>query len=92
MSGVHMDSQAAYELASQGLMRPANNKLPVVFGLKCVHFDPPNFTLGKKEFTKLLKCFMYCMIYINDITENVFYTLLKFRNPIAWVYPYHTNV
>ncbi|CAK1599270.1 unnamed protein product [Parnassius mnemosyne] len=45
LSGLHMDSQATYEVASQGLIRPANSKLPVIYGLKCVHFDPPNFTL-----------------------------------------------
>ncbi|XP_034841543.1 pseudouridylate synthase TRUB2, mitochondrial [Maniola hyperantus] len=45
LSGLHMDSQATYELASEGLLRPANSKLPVIYGIKCVHFDPPNFTL-----------------------------------------------
>lgn len=47
MSGLHMDSQTTYELASQGVIRPANNKLPVLYGIKCVYFQPPNFTLGK---------------------------------------------
>lgn len=42
-----MESQTMYELASQGLIRPANNKLPVVYGLKCVDFKPPHFELGK---------------------------------------------
>lgn len=42
-----MDSQTTYDLASEGLLRPANSKLPVIYGIKCVHFDPPNFTLGK---------------------------------------------
>lgn len=45
-----MESQTMYELASQGPIRPANSKLPVIYGLKCVHFDPPNFTLGKHNF------------------------------------------
>lgn len=47
-----MDSQTMYELASQGVIRPANSKLPVLYGIKCVHFDPPNFTLGKVTIQK----------------------------------------
>ncbi|XP_013187947.2 pseudouridylate synthase TRUB2, mitochondrial [Amyelois transitella] len=45
LSGIHKDSQTGYELASQGLIRPANSKLPLVYGIKCVHFAPPDFTL-----------------------------------------------
>lgn len=41
-----MESHTIYELAAKGLIRPANSKLPVLYGLKCVHFAPPNFTLG----------------------------------------------
>lgn len=50
LSGVHMESQTAYELACEGLIRPSNSKLPVIYGIKCVHFSPPNFTLGKYFF------------------------------------------
>ncbi|CAF4838119.1 unnamed protein product [Pieris macdunnoughi] len=45
LSGLHMESQTTYELAAKGLIRPANSKLPVIYGLKCVHFAPPDFTL-----------------------------------------------
>ncbi|CAB3259348.1 unnamed protein product [Arctia plantaginis] len=45
LSGLHMESQTTYELASKGLIRPAESKLPVVYGIKCVSFEPPNFTL-----------------------------------------------
>ncbi|KAJ8734442.1 hypothetical protein PYW08_013692 [Mythimna loreyi] len=44
-SGLQMNSQITYDLASQGLIRPADNKLPVIYGMKCVYFNPPNFTL-----------------------------------------------
>lgn len=54
LSGLHMESQATYEMASEGLIRPANSKLPVIYGIKCVHFDSPNFTLGKD-----LECYYY---------------------------------
>ncbi|XP_049887998.1 pseudouridylate synthase TRUB2, mitochondrial [Pectinophora gossypiella] len=45
LSGIHIESQTAYELASQGLIRPASSKLPILYGIKCVYFEPPNFTL-----------------------------------------------
>ncbi|CAG4927784.1 unnamed protein product [Colias eurytheme] len=45
LSGLHMESQTTYELAAQGLIRPANSKLPVLYGIKCVSFEPPNFIL-----------------------------------------------
>ncbi|XP_017771216.1 PREDICTED: probable tRNA pseudouridine synthase 2 [Nicrophorus vespilloides] len=45
MSGVDMQSQTAYDLAIKGPIRPANSKLPLIYGLKCVHFQPPNFTI-----------------------------------------------
>lgn len=45
LCGVDMQSQAAYELASQGLIRPANSKLPILYGIKCVEFNNPDFTI-----------------------------------------------
>lgn len=42
-----MQSQAAYELAVQGLMRPADNNIPMIYSIKCVDFTSPEFTLGK---------------------------------------------
>nr|CAG4647266.1 EOG090X0AGI [Megafenestra aurita] len=43
--GVDPSSQTAYEFASKGLLRPANNGPPLVYGIKCIHFGPPDFTL-----------------------------------------------
>lgn len=45
MSGVDMQSQTAYELAVQGLVRPMNSKIPVIYGIKCVEFNGPEFTI-----------------------------------------------
>lgn len=45
LCGVDPHSQAAYELAVGGLIRPANNQLPLVYGIKCIHFQRPDFTL-----------------------------------------------
>ncbi|KMQ94988.1 putative trna pseudouridine synthase 2-like protein [Lasius niger] len=43
--GLDMQSQAAYELAVQGLVRPADNNIPIVYTIKCVDFKSPEFTL-----------------------------------------------
>ncbi|XP_053380777.1 pseudouridylate synthase TRUB2, mitochondrial-like [Mercenaria mercenaria] len=45
-AGVNPHSQEAYELASQGLVRPADdNTTPILYGIKCIEFTPPDFTL-----------------------------------------------
>ncbi|XP_072935391.1 pseudouridylate synthase TRUB2, mitochondrial [Epargyreus clarus] len=64
LSGLHMESQTMYELASQGVIRPANNKLPVLYGIKCVHFDPPNFTLEVQSVNEYDK---YLWTLIHDL-------------------------
>nr|CAG4641071.1 EOG090X0AGI [Eulimnadia texana] len=43
--GVNPTSQTAYELASRGLLRPAINGPTLIYGLKCIDFKPPDFTL-----------------------------------------------
>lgn len=45
LCGVDPHSQAAYDLAVGGLIRPSNNRLPLVYGIKCIHFNRPDFTL-----------------------------------------------
>lgn len=73
LSGVHMESQTAYELACEGLIRPTNNKLPVLYGIRCVHFNTPNFTLGKHieltscSYHRLLFWFHSCTLDEIDI-------------------------
>lgn len=47
LCGVEMNSQAGYELAIQGPIRPAESKVPLLYGIKCVHFELPHFTIGK---------------------------------------------
>lgn len=46
LCGVDIQSQAAYELATRGLVRPSNSKTPLLYGIKCVHFESPDFTIG----------------------------------------------
>lgn len=46
-SHVDLSSQDAYELAVKGLLRPQDKSPPILTGLRCLHFKPPQFTLGK---------------------------------------------
>ncbi|ALC41203.1 CG7849 [Drosophila busckii] len=45
LCGVDLQTQAAYELACKGLLRPADNSQPVIYGIKLIHFERPHFTL-----------------------------------------------
>ncbi|KAK6470989.1 mitochondrial mRNA pseudouridine synthase Trub2 isoform X1 [Huso huso] len=44
-SGVDLKSQEAYELAVKGLLRPLQKTPPIITGVRCVRFAPPEFTL-----------------------------------------------
>lgn len=44
-SNVDMSSQEAYEMAAQGSLGPDGKTVPILTGLRCIHFQPPNFTL-----------------------------------------------
>jgi len=44
--GIDMHSQEAFQLFCSGPTRPFSQQtLPLLFGLKCLHFKPPEFTL-----------------------------------------------
>ncbi|XP_014481266.1 PREDICTED: probable tRNA pseudouridine synthase 2 isoform X2 [Dinoponera quadriceps] len=45
LSGIDMQSQAAFELAARGLVRPTDRKIPMIYSIKCIDFTPPEFTL-----------------------------------------------
>lgn len=45
MCGVDMQSQAAYDLAVKGPIRPAKNDIPVIYSVRCLEFKKPYFTL-----------------------------------------------
>lgn len=47
LCGIDIQSQAAYELAVKGLLRPADSNIPMIYTVKCVDFSPPEFMLGK---------------------------------------------
>lgn len=43
--GLDVQSQAAYELAAQGPIRPSSKHMTIMYGIKCIEFVPPNFTI-----------------------------------------------
>lgn len=56
-SNVDMSSQEAYEMAARGLLGPQGKTVPILKGLRCIHFQPPHFTLGKTSSSgKHLSC------------------------------------
>ncbi|XP_025829327.1 mitochondrial mRNA pseudouridine synthase Trub2 [Agrilus planipennis] len=64
LCGVDNQSQAAYELAIRGLIRPASSKIPVLYGIKCVNFQSPQFTI---EVQCINEYEMYLKTLIHDI-------------------------
>ncbi|XP_061195188.1 pseudouridylate synthase TRUB2, mitochondrial-like [Saccostrea echinata] len=45
-AGVIPNSQEAYDLLKQGLVKPMNSLTPpLIYGVKCIKFEPPHFTL-----------------------------------------------
>lgn len=64
VSGIDIQSQAAYEFAVKGLMRPANNDIPMVYSIKCVDFTSPEFTL---EIVAINENEMYLKTLVHDL-------------------------
>ncbi|XP_034182310.2 pseudouridylate synthase TRUB2, mitochondrial [Osmia lignaria lignaria] len=64
LCGVDMESQAAYELAIKGPLRPTDPNVPMVYTIKCVYFLPPDFTLE-------IVCINEDDIYLKTIIHEV---------------------
>jgi hypothetical protein len=47
LCGVDPQSQAAYELAKRGPVRPANGTIPLIYSARCIEFKRPSFTIGE---------------------------------------------
>jgi len=44
-SGLQMNTDLAYETASQGLIRPSGDSEPIIYSLKCLKFNLPDFEI-----------------------------------------------
>ncbi|XP_052868626.1 pseudouridylate synthase TRUB2, mitochondrial [Anopheles cruzii] len=45
LSGIDIQSQAAYELACKGTIRPADNRQPMIYGIRLTEYRKPFFTM-----------------------------------------------
>nr|XP_012219482.1 PREDICTED: probable tRNA pseudouridine synthase 2 [Linepithema humile] len=64
LCGLDMQSQAAYELAVQGLIRPADKNIPMIYTIKCTDFTSPEFTL---EIVCINESDMYLKAIVHDL-------------------------
>ncbi|KAM9361891.1 pseudouridylate synthase TRUB2, mitochondrial [Symphorus nematophorus] len=63
-SNVDMRSQEAYEMAAQGLLGPEGKSEPILTGLRCIHFQPPNFTLE-------VRCLNETQKYLRKVVHEI---------------------
>jgi tRNA U55 pseudouridine synthase TruB len=68
-AGVDLQSQEAYDLACQGLLRPVaqsdkSTLGPVLYGIRCIHFHAPDFTL---EIHAVNESSVYLMKLVHEI-------------------------
>jgi mitochondrial mRNA pseudouridine synthase TRUB2 len=54
LCGVDLQSQAAFELAVQGPLRPAVSNIPLLYSIRCIEYKKPYFTLGEYIFKSLM--------------------------------------
>lgn len=47
LCGVDLQSQAAFELAAQGPLRPIKSNVPLIYSMNCIEFKRPYFTIGQ---------------------------------------------
>jgi mitochondrial mRNA pseudouridine synthase TRUB2 len=66
--GLDIQSQAAFELASRGLIRPTDRKIPLVYGIKCVEFKKPYFKL---EIHAINETEAYLGLLVHEIGINL---------------------
>ncbi|XP_069097543.1 pseudouridylate synthase TRUB2, mitochondrial isoform X2 [Pleurodeles waltl] len=63
-SGVDLKSQEAYELAVEGLLRPLDKSPPIITGIRCLHFAPPEFTLQ-------IQCLNETQQYLRKVVHEI---------------------
>ncbi|XP_012057366.1 PREDICTED: probable tRNA pseudouridine synthase 2 [Atta cephalotes] len=64
LCGLDMQSQAAYELAVQGPIRPVDINIPMIYNIKCIDFKSPEFTL---EIICINENDMYLKTLVHDL-------------------------
>ncbi|XP_013791689.2 probable tRNA pseudouridine synthase 2 [Limulus polyphemus] len=67
-TGVSLQSQAAYELASKGLIRPAGKSVPLIYNIRCTHYKAPDFTIE-------VNCINENELYLKQVVHDLGLTL-----------------
>ncbi|XP_022109803.1 probable tRNA pseudouridine synthase 2 [Acanthaster planci] len=68
-SGVDLQSQEAYELASRGLLRPFGSKIPpLLLDIRCIQFAPPDFEL---EIECVKESSQYLRKIVHDLAQDM---------------------
>ena len=87
MCGVDLQSQAAYDLAVQGPIRPMVTNIPLIYGIRCIEFKRPYFTIGElfKKLVNFLRLKIICLHLLFhtskiDQYHNTFKIQINFRN------------
>lgn len=62
---MHPQSQAAYDMLSQGLCRPVHNQYPLVYSIKCIELNEPYFTIG----WSIIECIAFFYNRLENIIE-----------------------
>ena len=70
MCGVDLQSQAAYELAVQGPIRPAESKTPLIYGMRCIDFKKEYFTIGKHNKSLVIKTNLIILLFLEMHAMN----------------------
>ncbi|XP_057702020.1 mitochondrial mRNA pseudouridine synthase TRUB2 isoform X2 [Corythoichthys intestinalis] len=63
-ANVDMQSQEAYEMAVQGSLGPEGKSPPILTGLRCIRFQPPNFTLE-------VRCLNETQKYLRKVVHEI---------------------
>lgn len=63
-SRIDLKSQEAYELAAKGLLRPIEKTSPVITGVRCLHFAPPDFMIE-------IQCLHETQQYLRQVIHKI---------------------
>jgi mitochondrial mRNA pseudouridine synthase TRUB2 len=64
LCGVDLQSQAAYDLAVEGPIRPAVTNVPLIYSIKCIEFKRPYFTIGKNFFKNNFSTLLLMLFFL----------------------------
>lgn len=76
LCGVDLQTQAAFELAVQGPLRPSVTNIPLVYSMRCIDFRKPYFTIGEvidEEESRTILNIYFIILEIHAVNESEAY-------------------